>query len=225
MEATPRATSRARINREHPVVTRHGLRSPHAATPPLQRMPQARPSPRSAQTCWISAAARSRSSLARRKISLTKLPADASAQPVPPSPQPSKTRNPHRPSPQPRGFVLGRFSYAGPMPRRATGDGRHPKTFTTSVVQRSRGGAPKADMRAKATGDVDGCDRVIRFEAAAARNPGSIHASSSSSAFACFRSSSDADQARHLQHRTGAPPWSDADHRLEDQTQAEAGHA
>ena len=38
MEATPRATSRARINREHPVVTRHGLRSPHAATPPLRRM-------------------------------------------------------------------------------------------------------------------------------------------------------------------------------------------
>ena len=30
--------------------------------------------------------------------------------------------------------MLGRFSYAGPMPRRATGDGRHPKTFTISVV-------------------------------------------------------------------------------------------
>ena len=59
MAATPRATSRARTNREHHVVTRHGLRSPHAATPPLRRMPQARPSPRSAQTCWISAAARS----------------------------------------------------------------------------------------------------------------------------------------------------------------------
>jgi hypothetical protein len=38
MEATPRATSRARINREHPVVTRHGLRSPLPATPPLRRM-------------------------------------------------------------------------------------------------------------------------------------------------------------------------------------------
>ena len=38
MEATPRATSRARINREHPVVTRHGLPSPLAATPPLRRM-------------------------------------------------------------------------------------------------------------------------------------------------------------------------------------------
>jgi hypothetical protein len=38
MEATPRATSRARTNREQPVVSRHGLRSPHAATPPLQRL-------------------------------------------------------------------------------------------------------------------------------------------------------------------------------------------
>src|SRR4029077_18726471 len=36
MEPPPRATSRARINREHPVVTRHGLRSPLAATPPLR---------------------------------------------------------------------------------------------------------------------------------------------------------------------------------------------
>jgi hypothetical protein len=39
MAATTRATSRDRTNREQPVVTRHGLRSPHAATPPLQRMP------------------------------------------------------------------------------------------------------------------------------------------------------------------------------------------
>jgi hypothetical protein len=38
MEATPPATSRARINREHPVVTRHGLRSPLAETPLLRRM-------------------------------------------------------------------------------------------------------------------------------------------------------------------------------------------
>ena len=37
--------------------------------------------------------------------------------------------------------------------------------------------------------------------------------------------SSHSDQARHLQHRTGSSPWGDADHRLEDQTQAEAGHA
>ena len=40
MEAIPRATSRARTNRERPVVTRHGLRSSHAATPPLRRMRQ-----------------------------------------------------------------------------------------------------------------------------------------------------------------------------------------
>jgi hypothetical protein len=40
------------------------------------------------------------------------VPTDSSAEPVSPSPQPSKTSNPHRPSPQPRGFVHGRFSYA-----------------------------------------------------------------------------------------------------------------
>jgi hypothetical protein len=39
MEATPRATSRGRTNRERPVVTRHGLRSPHAATTPFRPMP------------------------------------------------------------------------------------------------------------------------------------------------------------------------------------------
>ena len=43
MAATPRATSRARTNREPPVVTRHGLCSPHAATPPLRRMPPGTP--------------------------------------------------------------------------------------------------------------------------------------------------------------------------------------
>ena len=38
MEATPRATSRICTNRERPLVTRHALRSSHAATPPLRRM-------------------------------------------------------------------------------------------------------------------------------------------------------------------------------------------
>jgi hypothetical protein len=40
MEPTTRATPRAHTNRERPVVTRHGLQSSHAATPPLQRMRQ-----------------------------------------------------------------------------------------------------------------------------------------------------------------------------------------
>ena len=40
MEAIPRATPRARSNRECPLVTRHGLRSSHAATPLLRRMRQ-----------------------------------------------------------------------------------------------------------------------------------------------------------------------------------------
>jgi hypothetical protein len=39
MAATTRATSRDRTNREQPVVTRHGLHSPPATTPPLQPMP------------------------------------------------------------------------------------------------------------------------------------------------------------------------------------------
>jgi hypothetical protein len=40
MEPTTRATPRAHTNRERPVVTRHGLQSSHAATPPLRRMRQ-----------------------------------------------------------------------------------------------------------------------------------------------------------------------------------------
>jgi hypothetical protein len=43
LEATPRATSRTRTNREHSVVTRHGLRSPHAATLSFRRMPPSTP--------------------------------------------------------------------------------------------------------------------------------------------------------------------------------------
>ncbi len=39
MEATPRAASHALTNREHPVVTRHGLRSSHAETPPFRSLP------------------------------------------------------------------------------------------------------------------------------------------------------------------------------------------
>ena len=63
MEPAPRATSRARINREHPVVTWHGLRSPHAAAPSCGEYPQARPFLRSARICWILAAARSQSTV------------------------------------------------------------------------------------------------------------------------------------------------------------------
>ena len=40
LEATPRATSSRCTNREHPLVTRHALRSSHAATQPLRRMRQ-----------------------------------------------------------------------------------------------------------------------------------------------------------------------------------------
>ena len=43
MAATTRATSRPRTNREQPVVTRHSLYSPPAATPKLRRMPPGTP--------------------------------------------------------------------------------------------------------------------------------------------------------------------------------------
>jgi hypothetical protein len=112
MAATTRATSRDRTNREQSVVTRHGLHSPPAATPPLRRMPGAYPSPRSARQAWISAAASSRSTVRLAKNLAHQVTTNASAEPGSPSPHPSKTRNPHRPSPQPRGFVHGRFSYA-----------------------------------------------------------------------------------------------------------------
>ena len=87
--------------------------------------------------------ASSRSTVRLAKHLTQQVPADASTEPVSPSPQQSKTSNPHRTSPQPRGFVHGRFPYAGPMPRRATSDGRHPKTFTIHVIQRNPPRAPK----------------------------------------------------------------------------------
>ena len=116
LEATPRATSRICTNRERPLVTRHALRSSHAATPPLRRM---RPY---ALFAKLSATG---PNMSRGQLPIhappdekshQQVPADASAQPVSPSPQQSKTSNPHRPPPQPRGFVHGRFPYAGPCP-------------------------------------------------------------------------------------------------------------
>ena len=65
------------------------------------------------------------------------VPADTSTELVSPSPRPSKTRNLHRPSPQPLGFVLWAVLVRRPMPRRVTCDGRHPKTFTIVAVQTS----------------------------------------------------------------------------------------
>jgi hypothetical protein len=40
MAATPRPTPGIRTNREHPIVTRHGLCPPHPATPAFRPMPQ-----------------------------------------------------------------------------------------------------------------------------------------------------------------------------------------
>ena len=47
----------------------------------------------------------------------------------------AESSNPHNVALLPRGFVLGRFPYAGPVPRRATCGGRRPKTFTISAGQ------------------------------------------------------------------------------------------
>ena len=137
MEAT--TTSRVRIDREHPVVTRHGSRSPHAATLPSRRMHPGTPFIRiSANVLGIG---RGRFPIhappGEKSRNLTHQLANASADPATQRSQPSKTRNPHRPSPQPRGFVLGRFRfpYASPVPGRATDNGRRPKTFTTADLQ------------------------------------------------------------------------------------------
>jgi hypothetical protein len=130
MAATPRTTSRACSNREHPVVTRHGLRSPHAAIPPLRQMPPGTPITKiSANVLDISRGQIAIPASPGEK-SHSRSPTNAGIEPASQSPQPGKTRNPHRPSPQPRGFVHGRFPDAGPVPRRAAGDGRRPKTFT-----------------------------------------------------------------------------------------------
>ena len=90
MQAAPRATSRTRINREHLVVTRHGLRLPHAATPKLRRMPPGTPFAQiSANVLHASRRRDPDPRSAWRKISPTKLS---------PSPAQSRFRNDHGPS-------------------------------------------------------------------------------------------------------------------------------
>ena len=46
MAATPRAAAATDTNREHPVVTRHGLQSRHAETPPFRSMSRCMPVPK-----------------------------------------------------------------------------------------------------------------------------------------------------------------------------------
>src|SRR5215469_16861979 len=59
--------------------------------------------------------------------------------------------------------------------------------------------------------DVADCGDDLRLDASAA------------AAVVSRDLSPDPDQTRHLQHRTGPSPRGDADHRLEGQTQVEAG--
>ena len=114
MEPTTRATSRGRTNPERPVVTRHALRSPHAiATPPLRPMP-----PHTPFTKIVTKAPKFSSGQIpiQRGRAVQNLTHDVSAASIDalllPSSPSAKNRNPHRPSPQARGFVHGRFSCA-----------------------------------------------------------------------------------------------------------------
>ena len=111
LEATPRATSRICTNRERPLVTRHGLRSSHAATPPLRRMRQ--------YTLFATISATG-PNMSRGQLPIHGPPDETSHSTSPRRRQrragfavtsSNKTSNPHRPSPQPRGFVHGRFPY------------------------------------------------------------------------------------------------------------------
>jgi hypothetical protein len=109
-------------------------------------------SPGSPRSCRVSAAAGSKSAI-RRATNLTHQAApNGRTEPAAQPPQPRKTRNPHRPSPQPRGFLLGRFS-----------DARwHPETFTVTVIPGSSVGSrnlpfvrtpsPGCDARAPSLG-------------------------------------------------------------------------
>jgi len=113
----PRAASIGRTNQELPVVTRHGMRSPHAATPPFRPMAPHTPC---AKIVTVSRRAVCGSDVGWMRSShlslFQHLPADSIAAAAPLSSRTAKTRNPHRPSSRPRGFVLGRFPYAGPCP-------------------------------------------------------------------------------------------------------------
>jgi hypothetical protein len=87
MEPTPRATSRARINRAHPVVTRHGVHVPDAATPKFAaKAPRHARRQDSAKRAGYQPRQDATSGLVWRKISLTN---------APPTPAPSRFRHHH----------------------------------------------------------------------------------------------------------------------------------
>ena len=134
----PRAASIGRTNQELPVVTRHGMRSPHAATPPFRPIAPHTPC---AKIVTVSRRAVCRSDVGWMRSShlslFQHLPADSIAAAAPLSSRTAKTRNPHRPSSRPRGFVLGRFPYAGPCPdqRSAMAGARKPSPSRPSAAR------------------------------------------------------------------------------------------
>ena len=73
-----------------------------------------------------------------------------------------ESSNPHNVAPVPRGFVLGRFPYAGPVPRRATFEARRPKTFTMAAIQTGGTVFPKRSFMGTAANGCVGCGAIIK---------------------------------------------------------------
>ena len=174
LEATPRATSRAHTNREHPVVIRHGLRSPHAATPPLRRMRpctlfakitanglnmQPPPAPDlpsawrqiSLTTSLADIQRRAGYAITHNQAKL-EIPIDHRRNPAGScmggfrTPAPCPTRDLRWPASE-------NLHHGGPVPRRAAFDGRRPKTFTIAAVQTRGTVSPKRSFAGAAAND------------------------------------------------------------------------
>ena len=91
MEAIPRAAPRARTNRERPLVTRHGLRSLHAATSSLRPMSQCTPLAK-IRAAGLDISHHQAPIRGQSAKNLTReIPADLTAAPAMPSPRPGKT--------------------------------------------------------------------------------------------------------------------------------------
>ena len=87
--------------------------------------------------------------------------------PVPPSPWGHRILQIPITSPEPRGFVHGRFPYAGPMPHHRL-DGRRPKTFTMSDARGRSSPYPGADIRSFGFAGQDGREADVGSTSTAA---------------------------------------------------------
>ena len=135
-----RATIVASLYRDDGVVTRHDEPQPPVEAVPLR--PVGRHAPASIATPTIALmTARSacpppsHRACHRRTARPTAAASKSQLAITPPPVRSHRSSNPHNVAPVPRGFVLGRFPYAGPMPT-PTCDGRHPKTFSAWPFKR-----------------------------------------------------------------------------------------